>query len=80
MAGCRGPGLLVGHLEEEQEGDLLHERHIAHAIIPQDMGEVPGFSDDLLGVAVHGGPCVGLVFLRREVGSRCRQGRAQSET
>ncbi len=47
-------GLFVGHLEEEQERDLLGLGHVRHAIVPQDVGEVPGFVDDLLAVVGHG--------------------------
>ena len=47
-------GLLVRHLEEEQEGDLLDVSHVAQAVVPEDVGEVPGFADDLLGVGAHG--------------------------
>ena len=46
-------GLLVGHLEEEQERDLLRVGHVRKAIVPQNVGEVPGFVDDLLGVVAH---------------------------
>ena len=45
--------LLVRHLEEEQERDLLHVGHVAQAVVPEDVGEVPGFADDLLGVGAH---------------------------
>ena len=47
-------GLLVRHLEEEQEGDLLDVGHVTQAVVPEDVGEVPGFADDLLGVGAHG--------------------------
>ena len=36
-------GLLVGHLQKEQEGDLLRVGHVRQALVPQDVGEVPGF-------------------------------------
>ena len=45
--------MLVGHLEKEQEGDLLRVGHVREAVVPQDVGEVPGFVDDLLGVVAH---------------------------
>ncbi len=46
--------LFVGHLEEEEERDLLGIGHVRQAIVPQDMGEVSGFVDDLLAVVGHG--------------------------
>ena len=46
-------GQFVGHLEEEQEGDLLRVGHVRQAVVAQDVGEVPGFADDLLGVVAH---------------------------
>ena len=46
-------GQFVGHLEEEQEGDLLRVGHVREAVVPQDVGEVPGFVDDVLGVGAH---------------------------
>ena len=46
--------LFVGHLEEEEERDLLGIGHVRQAIVPQDVGEVPGFVDDLLAVVGHG--------------------------
>ncbi len=49
-------GLFVGHLEEEQERDLLGVGHVRQSIVPQDVGEVPGFVDDLLAVVGHGLP------------------------
>ena len=47
-------GQLVGHLEKEQKGDLLRVGHVREAVVPQDVGEVPGFADDLLAVVAHG--------------------------
>ena len=46
--------LLVRHLEEEEERDLLDVSHVAQAVVPEDVGEVPGFADNLLGVGAHG--------------------------
>ena len=45
--------LSVGHPEEEQERDLRGLGHVRHAIVPQDVGEVPGFVGDLLAVVGH---------------------------
>jgi hypothetical protein len=45
--------LLVGHLEEEQERNLLRVRHVRKAVIAQHMREVPSLVDDLLGVVAH---------------------------
>src|SRR5690606_6176361 len=42
----RGPGIFIGHFQEQQVGELLHIIAIAHAVIPQDMAEVPDFGDD----------------------------------
>jgi hypothetical protein len=41
--------LFVGHLEEEQESDLLGVGHVRETVVAQDMGEAPGFAHDLLG-------------------------------
>ena len=46
-------GQFVGHLQEEQEGDLLRVGHVRKAVVPQDVGEVPGFVDDVLGGGAH---------------------------
>ncbi len=44
---------LVGHLEEEQERELLDIAHVAQPVVAEDMGEVPGVADALLGVGAH---------------------------
>ncbi len=41
------------HLEEEQESDPLNVSHVAQPVVPEDVGEVPGFADNLLGVGTH---------------------------
>jgi hypothetical protein len=43
----------VGHFEEQQEGDLLRVGHVRQPVVPQDVGEVPGFVDDVLGCGSH---------------------------
>ena len=48
-------GLLIRHLEEEQEGDLLDVGHVTQAVVPEDVGEVPCFADDLLSGGAHVG-------------------------
>ena len=53
LAVVRRLGQFVGHLQEEQERDLLRVGHVRQAVVPQDVGEVPGFVDDLLGVGAH---------------------------
>ncbi len=53
LAVVRRLRLLVGHLEEQQESDLLRVGHVRQAIVPQNVGEVPGFVDDLLGGVGH---------------------------
>ena len=57
----RRPGQLVGHLEEEQEGDLLRVGHVRQPVVAQDVGEVPGFVDDLLGVVASSALCLPVV-------------------
>ncbi len=47
FAVVRRPGLFVGHFQKEQKRNLLRVGHIRKPIIPQHMGEVPGFVDDL---------------------------------
>ena len=50
-----GLRLLVGHLQEEQERDLLRVGHVGEPVVPEDVGEIPGLVDDLLGgVGGHG--------------------------
>ena len=47
----------MGHLQEEQEGDLLRVGHVRQPVVPEDVGEVPRLVDDLLGrVAAHFSP------------------------
>jgi len=45
--------LLIRHLEEEQERDLFDVSHVAQAVVPEDVGEVPCLADNLLGVGAH---------------------------
>jgi hypothetical protein len=47
------PGQLVGHREEQEQGDLLGVGHVGQAVVAQDVGEVPCLGDDLLGVGTH---------------------------
>jgi hypothetical protein len=47
-------GHLVGHFQEEQKGNLLRVGHVREAVVTQDVGEIPGFADDLLAVVAHG--------------------------
>lgn len=42
----RRPGALVGHLEEQQIGELLDVVAIRHAVVTQDVTVVPEFLDD----------------------------------
>ena len=44
--------LFMGHLEEQQERDLFGIGHVRKPIVTQNVSEVPGFVDDLLGVVV----------------------------
>lgn len=37
---------LVGHLEEEEKGELLDIVAVAHPVVPEDVAEVPEFLDD----------------------------------
>lgn len=46
-----GLGLLVGHLEEEQVGELLDVVAVGEAVVAEDVAVVPELLDDLLGVA-----------------------------
>ena len=48
-----GLGLLISHFEEQQERNLFGIRHVRETIVPQNMGEIPGFIDDLLRVVAH---------------------------
>ncbi len=48
----RHPALLVGHLEEKQEGGLLDVVAVRLAVIAQDATVVPELLNELLGV-VH---------------------------
>jgi hypothetical protein len=45
--------LFVGHLEKGQERDLFRLAHVQEAIVPRNVGEFPGFFDDLLRVVAH---------------------------
>ena len=45
--------LLIRHLEEEQERDLFDVSHVAQAVVPEDVGEVPCLAHNLLGVGAH---------------------------
>lgn len=51
-------GQFVRHFQEEQKGDLLCISHVRKPIVPQNVGKIPGFVDDLLG-----GVCAHLVLL-----------------
>ena len=54
---------LVRLTEEEQKCDLLDVSHVDHAVVPEDVGEVPGFADDLLGVRARlRSLCKGVIF------------------
>ena len=39
-------GALVGHLEEEEIGELFDVVAVAHAVVAQDVAEVPEFADN----------------------------------
>ena len=52
-AAPRRLGLLVGHLKEEQEGDLLRISHLGQAVVAEQVCEAPRLVDDLLGVVGH---------------------------
>ena len=54
--------VLIGHLEEEEIGELLQVVAIAYAIIPKGIAEGPDFGDD--GGGVGGG--LGHMVLLRE--------------
>jgi hypothetical protein len=41
------PAALVGHLQEQQIGELLDVVAIAHAVVAQDVAVVPEFLNDL---------------------------------
>ncbi len=45
--------LLVGHLEEEEEGDLLRISQIREPVVPEQVRVAPGLVDYLLRVVVH---------------------------
>jgi hypothetical protein len=47
-----GPRALVGHLEEEQEGDLLGVGHERKSRVPEDVGVTPSLVDYPLGVVL----------------------------
>jgi hypothetical protein len=44
-------GALVGHLEEEEVGQLLDVVAVGEAVVAQDVAVVPEFLDDLLAVS-----------------------------
>src|ERR671926_1486893 len=46
-------GLLVGHLEEEQVGELLNVVAVGEAVVAEQVAVAPELLDDLLGVVVH---------------------------
>lgn len=37
----RRPGLCIGHLEKEQESNLLRVDHVGQPVVPKNVGEVP---------------------------------------
>ena len=39
-------GALVGHLEEEEIGELFDVVAVAHAVVAQDVAEIPEFADN----------------------------------
>ena len=41
-------GALVGHLEEQQIGQLLDVVAVAHPVVAEDIAVVPEFLDDLI--------------------------------
>ena len=41
------PAALVGHLQEQQIGELLDVVAVAHAVVTQDVAVVPEFLDDV---------------------------------
>ena len=43
VEGLLGP--FGGHLEEEEKGELLDIVAVAHAVVPEDVAEVPEFLD-----------------------------------
>jgi hypothetical protein len=49
----RRAALLVGHLEEQQERELLDVVAVREPVVPQDAAVVPQLRDDLLGLAAH---------------------------
>jgi hypothetical protein len=59
---ARGLRQFVGHFEKEQKRDLLRIGHVRQAVVPQNVGEVPGFGDDLLAVIAHRVLCVFCTF------------------
>jgi len=46
-------GALMGHLQEQQEADLLRVTHVGQAIVAQHMREIPGLVDDILREIIH---------------------------
>jgi hypothetical protein len=47
--------LLIGHLEEQQERDLLRVPHVRQAVVAQHVRETPRAVDDLLRCVVRHG-------------------------
>ncbi len=43
----QGDGLLVGHLEEDQKGDLLDVVAVVDAVVAKRVAEAPEFLDDI---------------------------------
>jgi hypothetical protein len=43
----------VGHLEEEQVGELLDVVAVGEAVVAEQVAVAPELLDDLLGVVVH---------------------------
>jgi len=50
------PGALVGHLEEEQVGELLQVVAVGHAVVAQEVAVVPEATDDGLSGRAHTSP------------------------
>ena len=45
---------LVGHLEEEQEGELLHVVAVRKTVVAEQIAVIPEFLNDSAGVVRHG--------------------------
>ena len=48
-------GLLIGHFEEQEEGELLDVVAVGEAVIPEDVAVVPELLDELLGHRINRG-------------------------